>query len=84
MIRDICRCKHCGRYLDSDDQGLALRIGLDADECADQARCIGESVSSDAVAGAMGDLWRLRDWLMTREADYLTRLYAEADALAAG
>jgi hypothetical protein len=85
VIRDICRCKHCGRWLDTDDQGLSLRIGLDADECSDQARCIGESIEkSPAVADAINDLYRLRDALMFCESDYLTRLYAEADARAAG
>lgn len=77
-FRDICICKHCGRYLDGEDQALAISIGLDADECVEQARCFSDSVPGGSpVIDACSDLWRFRDWLMTREADYLTRLYAE-------
>lgn len=95
IVRDICQCKHCGRYIDGEDQGLALRIGLDADECVDQIRCIDEqrlgsprrlvgAMVGDVADSVIADLSVLRDWLMAREADRPTRLDVEADARAAG
>jgi hypothetical protein len=77
---DICSCKHCGRYLDGEDKSLARRIGLDADECVDQIRCIDEqrlgsprrlvgALVGDVADAVIRDLSVLRDWLMAREAD---------------
>jgi hypothetical protein len=68
VIRDICRCKHCGRYLDDGAQAVAVSAGLDANECFEVRRCLRETpFLVDDLGPALNDLATLESaWIERR------------------
>lgn len=72
IVRDICRCKHCGRYLDDLAQSVAESAGLDHNECFEVRRCLRETpFLADDLGPALNDLAGLESAWIERRWEHL-------------